>query len=155
MDSSLKNMLLPEKTVTIDFPGLEGLTFSLSYLSKDSNQKLLKRCQKTKYDSRTRQPMEELNEEMFLSEYTKAVVKGWEGFKFKYLLEFGVFDISAYDPDDFIVYSEENALLLLQNSNVFDSWLSEVLSELTNFTKTNTKEKQKESKATSKKVVAD
>ena len=49
--------------------------------------KLRKKAITTKINRRTRQPEEELNEEVFLKEYTKAVIKGWSGLKMKYLVQ--------------------------------------------------------------------
>ena len=71
----LKSMLLPEKVVTFYFPGCDGLTFDLAYLSKDSNQVLYKKCQKTTFN-RTRQPIEEFDDDLFLQLYVKSIVKG-------------------------------------------------------------------------------
>ncbi len=76
----LKNLLLPEKQVTFDFPGCEGLEFVLAFLSKESNQKIYNRCQITKFDRRTKQPYKELDEDRFLEEYVGAIVKDWRGF---------------------------------------------------------------------------
>ena len=47
----LNTMLLPEKVVTFDFPGCEGLTFDLAFLSKESNQELYKKCVKNKFNT--------------------------------------------------------------------------------------------------------
>ena len=43
-------------------------------------------------------------------------------------------DISELDPEDELVYTQENAELLMKNSTDFDSWVTETVSELENFT---------------------
>jgi len=140
----LKSMLLPEKAVEFDFPGCPGLKFTIAFLSKESNQKLLKKCQKTKYDSRTRAPIEELDDDLFYDQYTAAIIKGWTGFKFKYMDEFVLGNFSEFNPEDEMEYSHENAVVLMKESTALDTWVNGVLQDLTNFTKISSKSSSKE-----------
>ena len=77
---------------------------------------------------------EELDEEKFLVEYCKAVIKGWKGLKFRYLEELLLVDISELKPDDCLPYTPENAELLMKNSADMDSWVTETVGDLENFT---------------------
>jgi hypothetical protein len=108
---------------------------SLCHLAREELVKLRKRCVTTKFSKKTRQPEEVLDEDKFLVEYCKAVVKGWEGLKFQYLEELLLVDTSAYDPDDTLPYTQENAELLMKNSTAFDTWVTETVGDLENFTK--------------------
>ena len=141
-------MLLPEKVVTFDFPGCEGLSFDLCFLSKESNQALYKKCQKTKFD-RNRQEITEFDDDLFLELYVKSIVKDWKGFKLKYLKEFVLADIGD-NAEDVLDFSDENALELMKNSTLFDNWLSGVISELGNFMPKDSTVKSEKSKVTSK-----
>lgn len=143
-------MLLPEKVVTFDFPGCEGFTVDLAFLSKESNQQLWKKCQRQKIDSKTRKQLEEFDDELFLELYTRSVVKGWKGLKLKYLRELLLVDIPEDKENDELNYSEENALTLVQSSNIFDNWVGEVISDIANFTTNNSMKKSVVSKSTSK-----
>ena len=145
----LQSLLLPEKVVTFDFPGCEGFKIDLAFLSKESNQSIFKKCRKTKFDTKTRQPIEEFDEDKFLELYVEAIIKGWTGFKVKHLSELVLVDVGN-DPDAEIDYTPENALALMKSSTIFDNWVSEVLSDLSNFTKDSTKKKPEKSKVTSK-----
>lgn len=131
----LKSLLLPEKVVTFDFPGCPGLQFDLVFLSKESSQKIMKKCTVTKFNKQTRQPYEELDSDLFLEVYVRAIVKDWRGFKLKYLNDFVLAEFELDDEEQELEYSEENALELMKNSTVFDNWVSEVVSNLENFTK--------------------
>jgi hypothetical protein len=130
----LESLILPQKVVTFDFPGAPGLTFDLAFLSKEENQKIVKACTKTKINSRTRQPEKELDEDMFLKAYVAEVVKGWKGFKVKYLANFIIYKDTAADPEDEVEFDEDSALYLMKNSAVFDSWVSDQISDLGKFT---------------------
>ena len=96
--------------------------------------KLRKKCVTTKFSKKTRQPEEILDEDKFLLEYCKGVIKGWSGLKYRYLEELLLVDISSLDPDDELTYNQENAELLMKNSTDFDSWVTETVSDLENFT---------------------
>lgn len=131
---SLESLMTPSKTVTIDFPGYEGFTVDLCYLAREELMALRKRCVTTKFDRRTHRPEEKLDEDKFLVEYCKAVIKGWSGFKYRYLEEFLLVDISKLDPEAELKYSQENARNLMKNSASFDTWVSETVDDLENFT---------------------
>jgi len=131
---SLSSLMTPSKTVTLDFPGYSGFTVDVTYLAREELLKLRKKCLTTKFNRKTRQPEEELNEDMFLIEYVKAVIKGWKGLKFRYLEELLLVDVSELDPDDELPFTQDNAELLMKNSGDFDTWVTEVVGDLENFT---------------------
>ena len=131
---SLASLMTPSKTVTIDFPGHIGMSVDLCYLAREELVKLRKKCVTTKFNKKTRQPEEDLDEERFLVEYCKAVIKGWKGLKYKYLEELLLVDISALDPEDELAFIQENSELLMRNASDFDTWVTETVSDLENFT---------------------
>ena len=131
---SLATLLTPSKTVSVDFPGYSGMSIDLCYLGREELIKLRKRCVTTKFNKRTRQPEEELDEDKFIVEYCKAVIQGWSGIKFRYLEELLLVDVSNLDPEDELPYTQDNAELLMKNSNVFDTWVTEAVGDLENFT---------------------
>lgn len=137
---SLASLMTPSKTVEIEFPGHPGFTVSLCYLAREELLKLRKKCITTKFDRKTRQPTEVLDEERFLTEYVKAVIKGWSGFKYRILEELLLVDTSNLDPEDELGYSQENAELLMKNSSDFDTWVTETVADLENFTTSRSKE---------------
>ena len=133
---SLASLMTSSKTVTIDFPGHKGMTVDLCYLAREELVKLRKRCISSKWNKKTHQPEESLDEEKFLVEYCKAVIKGWSGLKYKYLEELLLVDVSAHSPTDELPYTEENARLLMTNGVNFDEWVTSTVGELENFTQT-------------------
>jgi hypothetical protein len=140
----LKNMLLPEKTVTFDFPGCEGFKIDLAFLSKESNQKLYKKCVKTEFNMKTRQPFEKFDEDMFLELFVDAIIKGWDGLKLKYLKELVLVDFSEEREEELLEYSQDNALELMKSSVTFDTWVSDIISDLGKFSTSNSTKKSEE-----------
>lgn len=131
---SLASLMTASKTVSVDFPGYAGFSVDLCYLAREELLKLRKRCVKTKWDKKTHQPIEELDEEKFLVEYTKGVIKGWTGLKYRYLEELLLVDIEDLDPEDELPFTQENSELLMKNAASFDTWVTEASGELENFT---------------------
>lgn len=131
---SLASLMTPSKTVSIDFPGYAGMSVDLCYLAREELVKLRKKCVTTKFNKKTRQPEEELDEDKFLLEYCKAVIKGWKGLKYRYLEELLLVDVSALDPEDELPFTQENAELLMKNSSAMDTWVTETVGDLENFT---------------------
>jgi hypothetical protein len=133
---SLASLLTPSKTVTVDYPGMDGFTVDLCYLAREELIKLRNRCLAQKFNRKTRAFDEQLDENKFLVEYVKAVIKGWKGLKYSYLEELLLVDISSLDPEDYLEFSLDNAETLMRNAADFDTWVTEVTGELENFTKT-------------------
>jgi len=131
---SLASLMTPSKTIDIEYSGCPDFKVSLCYLAREELVKLRKKCVTTKFSKKTRQPEETLNEEIFIVEYCKAVIKGWSGLKYRYLEELLLVDVSAFDPEDTLPYTQENSELLMKNSTEFDTWVTETVGELENFT---------------------
>ena len=133
---TLASLLTPSKTVTVDYPGMAGFSVDLCYLAREELLKLRNKSVTQKFNRKTRAFEDTLDEEKFLVEYVKAIIKGWKGLKYSYLEELLLVDISSLDPNDELEYNQENAETLMKNASDFDSWVTEVTGELENFTKT-------------------
>jgi hypothetical protein len=136
-DLSLKTLLVPSKSVEVEFPGMPGFKINVAFLSRETILNIRKRATKTTF--KNRQPQEELNDELFLQLYVENAVKGWTGLKIKYLETLAPVDVSSLDPEDELNYTSENALYLMKNSTDFDSFVSEQVSDLGNFSKNSSK----------------
>ena len=126
-------MLVPSKEVTVEYPGMPGFEVQVSFLSRETLQTIRKKATKTTF--KNRQPVEELNDDLFLELYVKGSVKGWTGLKFKYLEQLAPVDLADQDLEQELEYSEENALYLMKSSTNFDSFISEKVTDLGNFSK--------------------
>ena len=87
----------------------------------------------TSVDRKTRMLQEDLNEERFVTEFSKGTIKNWKGLTLDHLETLILIDKGEKDPDEEIPYSEENAEVLVSNSTEFDTWLNEVVFDLDNF----------------------
>ena len=133
---SLKSLLVPSKTVEIDYPGLNGFKVNVVFLAREKLVEIRKKATKTAW--KNRQAIDELDDKLFLQLYVNACIKGWKGLKLSYLEQLAPVDLSGQDADSELPYDQDNALFLMQSSANFDAFISETVSELSNFTKTST-----------------
>ena len=130
---NLSELMVDTKSAWVEHPAYEGLEIELVNLSRPELTALRKRCVSTKFDKNTRKPVEELNEEKFIAEFTKATIKNWKGFKLKYLEDLMLVDLSSVDSERELPYSQEDAKLLVTNSGEFDTWVNDTVFDLDNF----------------------
>lgn len=129
----LKKLMVDTKSAWIDYPGLDGFSVEVVNLSRKELTALRKRCTTTKFDRKTRQPVENLDEDKFVTEFSQASIKGWKGLTLEHLETLLLINSEGEDPKAEVNYSLENAEILVTNSAEFDTWLNEVVFELDNF----------------------
>jgi len=129
----LKKLMVDTKAVWVDYQGLTGFEVEVANLSRKELNGLRKRCTTTKFDRKTRQAVEELDEEKFIVEFAGAVIKNWKGLTLEHLETILLVDIENQDPKKELEYSTDNAETLVSSSTEFDTWLNEVAFDLDNF----------------------
>ena len=105
----------------------------MSNLSRKELTGLRKRCTSNKFDRKSRQIVENLDEDKFVKEFAKATIQNWKGLTIAHLETLILIDTDNQDPAAEVDYSEENAEILVTNSTEFDTWLNEVVFDLENF----------------------
>ena len=129
----LKKLMVDTKAVWIDFPGLKGFEVEVANLSRKELTGLRKKCTTTKFDRKTRQAIEDLDEEKFITEFSRAVIKNWKGLTLEHLETLILVDIDDQDPKSELEFTSDNAETLVSSSTEFDTWLNEVVFDLDNF----------------------
>ena len=129
----LKKLMVDSKAAWIDFPGLDGFSVEVTNLSRKELTNLRKRCTSQKFDRKTRQLSEVLDEDKFVEEFARGVIKSWKGLTLEHLETLILIDTGDQDPSTEVNYSEDNAEQLVSNSTEFDTWLNEVVFDLDNF----------------------
>ena len=129
----LKKLMVDTKAVWVDFPGLPGFKVEVANLSRKELTGLRKKCTTTKFDRKTRQAVETLDEDKFVTEFSRSVIKNWKGLTLEHLETLLLVDITGQDPKKELEFSEDNAETLVSSSTEFDTWLNEVVFDLDNF----------------------
>ena len=119
----LKKLVVNVKEVWVDFPGLSGFKVKVANLSRKELLGLRKRCTVQKFDRKTRQLNEELDDEKFIVEFTGAVVKGWEGLTLEHLETLLLIDTEGKDMSEgsLTVLITQKYLSLLQLNLILGS----------------------------------
>jgi len=129
----LKKLMVDSKSVWMDFPGLDGFKVEVANLSRKELTGLRKRCTSSKFDRKSRQIMENLDEDKFVKEFAKATIQNWSGLTIEHLETLILINTEGQEPSAEVEYSEDNAEILVTNSTEFDTWLNEVVFDLENF----------------------
>ena len=129
----LKKLMFDVKEVGVDFPGLSGFKIKVANLSRKELTGLRKRCTVQKFDRKTRHVVETLDEDKFVTEFSAAVIKGWEGLTLEHLETLLLIDTDGKEMSEELPYTIENAEVLVSSSTEFDTWLNEVVFDLDNF----------------------
>lgn len=129
----LSKLMVDTKAAWIAFPGLSDFEVQVVNLSRKELNALRKRCISSKFDRKSRQLIEELDEDKFVVEFSKAVIKSWKGLTLQHLETLLLIDTEGKDLNETLPYTKENAEILVASSTEFDTWLNEVVFDLDNF----------------------
>jgi len=122
-----------ETVVNVEFPDIEEFVISLVYLNREDLMKIRNQSLTFKFNKRTRQREEEIDNDKFLAAYCERAIKDWKGLKVKHLPLLLPVDISGDNGEEEIPYSQEEALSLITNSTVFDQFVTDTMNEFEQF----------------------
>ena len=122
--SKISSLMATETVVDVEFPDVDGFIISLVYLTREDLMKIRNSSLAFKFNKRTRQREEEIDNDKFLEEYTKKAIKGWKGLFIKDLPQLLPVDMTNADASEEITYNEVEALELIKNSTVFDQFVT-------------------------------
>ena len=133
--SKIKNLVAKETTTWVEFPDIDGFEVNLRYLTREDLMKIRNASLSYKFNKRTRQREEEVDNDKFLEHYAQKAIVGWKGLKAKHLPILLPVDISSMDANENIDYSEEEAVELLKSSTVFDQFVTDAMNDFEQFSK--------------------
>ena len=141
--SKIKNLVAKETTTWVEFPDIDGFEVNLRYLTREDLMKIRNASLSYKFNKRTRQREEEVDNDKFLEHYAEKAIVGWKGLKAKHLPVLLPVDISSMDANENIDYSEEEAVELLKSSTVFDQFITDAMNDFEQFSKKKAEENVK------------
>ena len=107
----------------------------MRFLSREDLMKVRNQALTFKFNKRTRQREEEVDNDRFLEAYAEKAIAGWKGLKAKHLPVLLPVDISGMDANDEIDYSIDDAIELLKNSTIFDQFITDCMNDFEQFSK--------------------
>lgn len=133
--SKIGSMIAKETSTWVEFPDIEGFEVNLRFLTREDLLKIRNASLTYKFNKRTRQREEEVDNDKFLENYAKRAISGWRGLQVKHLPLLLPVDISSMDANEEITYDEEEALQLLKNSTIFDQFVTDTMNDFEQFSK--------------------
>lgn len=130
---NIKDLAVVTKTAHVDFPGIPGFKLEIAAISREVSKKLKESSEITKIDPKLKMSVKEIDEDTFILKFAEAAIKGWSGLKVKHIEELMLVELNGADLDDDVPYNTENACDLLRNSPTFDSWVNEMVFDITRF----------------------
>ena len=112
--SKIKNMISEQSSIWIEFPDIEGFEINLKYLTREDLMKIRNASLTYKFNKRTRQREEEVDNDRFLENYAEKAILGWKGLQIQHMPALMPVDISGMDGKENIEYSNEDAIELLK-----------------------------------------
>jgi len=128
-------MIAKETTTWVEFPDIDGFEVNLRFLTREELTKIRNASLTYKFNKRTRQREEEIDNDKFLDNYAQKAIVGWKGLKVKHLPVLLPVDISSMDANEEIEYSEDEAVELLRNSSIFDQFVTDAMNDFEQFSK--------------------
>ena len=129
----LKKLVVDSKSAWIEFPGLTGFEVEVVNLSRKELTGIRKKCTTSKFNRKSRQIEDVLDEEKFVEFFARKSIKDWKGLTLTHLETLILVDTEGQDLSAEVPYSADNAEVLVTDSNEFDTWLNEVVFDLDNF----------------------
>ena len=100
--SKIKNMISEQSSIWAEFPDIEGFEINLKYLTREDLMKVRNASLTYKFNKRTRQREEEVDNDRFLENYAERAILGWKGLKIKHMPALMPVDISGTIFDQFV-----------------------------------------------------
>ena len=133
--SKIKSMVAKETSTWVEFPDIDGFEVNLRFLTREDLLKIRNASLTYKFNKRTRQREEEVDNDKFLENYSKRAIAGWKGLHVKHLPLLLPVDISEMNTEEELAYDEEEALELLKNSTIFDQFVTDTMNDFEQFSK--------------------
>lgn len=128
-------MIAEQSSIWVEYPDIDGFEVNLSYLTREDLMKIRNASLTFKFNKRTRQREEEIDNDRFLENYAEKAILGWKGLKVKHMPALMPVDISGMDGEENIDYSSDDAIELLKNSTVFDQFITDTMNDFEQFSK--------------------
>ena len=93
----LKKLVVDSKAKWIEFGGLDGFSVEIANLSRKELTGIRKKCTTTKFNRRSRIAEEVLDDEKFVTEFTRKTVKNWKGLTLAHLEALILIDTDGQD----------------------------------------------------------
>lgn len=128
---NLKDIALDTKQITVAYPGMPHFKLKLNYVSRKLSKKVLEAAQENQFVNGIAVKVQ--NDEKFAEEFVKAAIVSWEGLTVADVEKIMLIDVPEDKMNEVVPFSVDNAVMLVRNSNSFESWINSTVFHLDTF----------------------
>ena len=130
----LSELKVDTRSVWMEFDdSMPGFEVELNYIPRSEMTAIVKGCQKQKQNRVTRQIETSLDEEKFIDKFVERGINDWKGLTPENIQDLVPVKVSGAEEGDEIPFSHNNAVFLLKESQWFDEWVNEKISDVDSF----------------------
>lgn len=130
----LSDIVVDAKSVWVDFEGVPGFSVEVNYIPRTEMTRLIRDCQKSEMNRKTRQIEMKLDEDKFIRKLVERAINDWKGLTPKKVNEnFVPVQVTAENENVNVPFDVDSAVTLIKESSVFDDWLNEKIADLDSF----------------------
>lgn len=132
-----------KSTVEFSCPYIRDFYVRITYANAMILQEIRDASREVRFDPRTRERQEELNEDKLREQYATKLISGWRGLtarKLKKLLP--ELTVADEELDRDISYEKELTIAILEGSLEFSAWVDSVATSIENFTAVEKKQEE-------------
>lgn len=129
---NLKDLVIDTKTAEVEYPGYPDFKVKLQFVSRAASRKLLDQSTVKKYKN-GQYIGDGTDDEKFAELFAKSAVVGWSGLTLDIVSDLLLIDAGDKDLDTPVEYSEDNAIMLMQNSVAFNRFVDGSVFEIDTF----------------------
>lgn len=114
----------------------DGIKFKLRFISRSTLSRIGQLCVVWKYNDKTRQRQQHLDNDKYAAEFCRQAVIGWEGVTLRKLANLMPLDLSqvpAEDQDKDLPFDVDNLLVLVKNAYELDNFLQDTAVDIKMF----------------------
>ncbi|MFP9048363.1 hypothetical protein, partial [Enterococcus faecalis] len=127
---NLKDITLETRTVTLSYPGMPNFKLELNYMSRATSKRVITSAKRDEWVNGTLIQVQD--DDKFIEAFVDAAIKGWTGLTVGDVEKLMLIETDA-DPATEVPFSRDNAVMLMQNSAAFDSWINQTVFHLDTF----------------------
>ena len=130
---NLSDLMVDAKSVWVDFEGMSPFKVELSYIPRTEMAKLVESSMEGKMSRSSRTIEQKLNAEKFIDKFVKRAILNWDGLTMDILSNFLPIEVEEEGKEKTLDFTTDNAKLLIRESQLFDDWVNEKISDIETF----------------------
>ena len=129
----ISSLISKDKVIEVAYTDIPEWKIKVAYVAREDLVNIRKECTTIKWDKKTRQRDDVLDDEKFLRMYSAAIVKGWSGLTLKGVSKLLPIKYEIGKDNEEVEFTDENAYTLMTDCPDFDRFIADVIADVAAF----------------------